>query len=459
MTAFNTSVGNYGTQPATIHANSDPHVANLQLRKQLKHQVEQENHLQRATIEMQSRSETFEAQFCQVVPKVWRQCKPSQANFCYSFINSYLDNEKHTAIDSELQVQWRELSALLEKLDPTIEWTHFRKFEHLFLDPNTPYRDQQRIEYPHHEHESTVAVFSGPLSRKKRFTKKYVEHYFVLTPTGYLHQYAKESDLENNPVPQLSLYLPRCEITTPTGNEETAAAHEFTIEPVEGEKHPATKTGGILTKVGIKPKQGYLIRARTHAQALEWHEQCVALGSKHAGAAAAGSIPAAVRSAGYVDEEEEEESVADTESVATASGTGVAAPAAVGTEGETAVGTEAETETVDDGSSIEEEASETSSIAENEAAAATGATKTGDKPASAFKEDFAEEAPLKGDHAGAEPASATSSHIVESPTSAKAEKEQLPAYSTGPGATGAEGFPVDKKTSMLGGMFEKLTGK
>lgn len=282
----------------------------------------------------------------------------------------------------------------------------------------------------------------------------------MLTPTGYLHQYARESDLENHPVPQLSLYLPRCEITAPTGDAESAAAHEFTIEPVEGEKHPATKTGGILTKVGIKPKQGYLIRARTHAQATEWHDQCVALGSKHAGAAAAGSIPAAVRSAGYVDESDEEEVGAEgadvsAESLATASET-AAAPESVAANVKPV---EADVETIDDGSSIEEETSDTSSIAENEAAAKANA------PSSAFKEHFSD-VPLKGElnanHANVteEPTTniTSAAETVDSPTSAKSDKEQLPAYSSPPGATAADGFPAEKKTSMLGGMLHKLTG-
>lgn len=75
MTTHNTSVANYSGNPSVITPTNDPHITNLQLQKQLKHQVEEENHLQRATIEMQHRSEAFEAKLCQVTPNVWRQCK------------------------------------------------------------------------------------------------------------------------------------------------------------------------------------------------------------------------------------------------------------------------------------------------------------------------------------------------------------------------------------------------
>lgn len=371
------------------------------------------------------------------------------------------DNERHAIVEKELAAQWKDLRELIEQLDPTIEWKHFLKYDHLFLDPATPYRDQDNIEYPHQSHESTVPVFQGPLARKKRFTNKYAEHFFVLTPTGYLHQYGKQADLESNPMPQLSLYLPRCEITEIKGDEETAAAHEFCIEPVEGQKHPATKTGGILTNMGMKPKKGYIFRARTHGQAQEWHEQCSALGAKHRNDGTAGSIPAAVRSVGYLDdssdeEGEEEAASADSLSAVDATGTKSAKSPVVGGDAAeahasttSAVEGQDETETIDDGSSIEEEASE----AGDEEVHADVAP-TSDVTA-------AHEEPLKkGDpEAAGEDGTATTSHIVESPTSAKGEKEQLPAYPGTHGDTSLEKTEKsEKKTSMLGGMFQSLTG-
>lgn len=323
-------------------------------------------------------------------------------------------------------------------MDPTIEWKHFLKYDHLFLDPATPYRDQENIEYPHQNHESTVPVFQGPLARKKRFTNKYNEHFFVLTPTGYLHQYAKEADLEGNPMPQLSLYLPRCEITELTGDEETAAAHEFCIEPAEGQKHPATKTGGILTNMGMKPKKGYIFRARTHGQAQEWHEQCANLGAKHRNDGTAGSIPAAVRSVGYLDDSSDEEVegeddavTADSRSAVNAAGTNSAKSPVVGDEAAEAHATttsavegQDETETIDEGSSVEEEASV---VGDEHAHADVAPT----SDVTAEHEEPLKKGSLKGDpeaEEAAEDGTATTSQIVESPTSptsAKGEKEVI----------------------------------
>lgn len=84
-------------------------------------------------------------------------------------------HEKQEVITKELQAQWTELDLLLKNLDPTIEWAHFSARKELFTDPNTPYRDQEHIAYPHQDHEATKALYSGHLTRKKRFTKKYEE--------------------------------------------------------------------------------------------------------------------------------------------------------------------------------------------------------------------------------------------------------------------------------------------
>jgi len=48
--------------------------------------------------------------------------------------------------------------------------------------------------YPSKEDPSVIPVHTGLMERKKRFTRSYRESYFVLTPAGFLHEYAS-SDL------------------------------------------------------------------------------------------------------------------------------------------------------------------------------------------------------------------------------------------------------------------------
>lgn len=66
------------------------------------------------------------------------------------------------------------------------------------IDPNTPYRTVEAVTFPGLNHSSTKSIKEGHLERKKRFTKSYKEGYYVLTPSGYLHERKSKYVLANS---------------------------------------------------------------------------------------------------------------------------------------------------------------------------------------------------------------------------------------------------------------------
>ena len=91
---------------------------------------------------------------------------------------------------------------------PDHEWISFSaRFNHL-LDPDKPLRNHETINYPSKE-ASVFAVHSGYLERKTRFTRAYCEKYFVLTPSGFLHEYSSSNPAQATS-PLFSLFLPLC---------------------------------------------------------------------------------------------------------------------------------------------------------------------------------------------------------------------------------------------------------
>ncbi|KAH9070794.1 hypothetical protein EDB83DRAFT_2580074 [Lactarius deliciosus] len=128
--------------------------------------------------------------------------------------------------------------------------------DHL-LDPETPLRNPETINYPSKEDPSVIPS------------------YFVLTPSGFLHEYSS-SDPAQAASPLFSLFLPFCTLGPAVGS--SAKSHKFHIE---GRKDGtgSIKTGSL--RIG---------HPRQHADALE----------------RSGAVAAAVRAAGYVSEEEEE---------------------------------------------------------------------------------------------------------------------------------------------------------
>ena len=100
------------------------------------------------------------------------------------------------AYDDEREIQMREMEELqdkiaeaLQRVDPKAEWEFFAsRTENSLIDPHAPQRSVDAIQFPGQNHASTNPLKVGFLERKKRFSKKYTESFYVLTPSGYLHE-------------------------------------------------------------------------------------------------------------------------------------------------------------------------------------------------------------------------------------------------------------------------------
>jgi len=149
-----------------------------------------------------------------------------------------------------------------------------------------------------------IAVHTGYLERKKRFTRTYRESYFVLTPSGFLHEYSSSDPAQANS-PLFSLFLPLCTLGPAAG--ATAKSHKFHIE---GRKDGAgtIKTGSL--RLGRPGQHAWSFRARSHEDMMEWWNDVRMLCARYLVASDAlersGPVAAAVRAAGYASEEEEE---------------------------------------------------------------------------------------------------------------------------------------------------------
>lgn len=94
--------------------------------------------------------------------------------------------QTHVQEIDELQ---KTIATALQRIEPDFEWKYFTsRTENSLIDPETPLRSIEAIQFPGQNHASTSPLKEGYLERKKRFSKKYTEAYYVLTPSGYLHE-------------------------------------------------------------------------------------------------------------------------------------------------------------------------------------------------------------------------------------------------------------------------------
>lgn len=263
--------------PTSIAARDDPYLMNSLVAKQLQKQVQEENALQKSIVIMQQNSAQFEEGITSSLQSAWSTFDEWQSRMSY-----------------EVQDTWKGMGQMFASLEPDAEWLAFADRTDHLMDPETPLRQQELIDYPGRDDPSVLPVHVGWLERKKRFTKSYREGFYVLTPAGYLHEFTSP-DPKSQSVPSLSLFLPNCTLGPPS-HSSTSKSHKFHLE--------ANKSGKFSRD------HSYTFRARSHESMSEWWNDLRMLVSRYLVASEtmdrSGPIAAAVRSAGYISESEEE---------------------------------------------------------------------------------------------------------------------------------------------------------
>ncbi|GAA6060981.1 hypothetical protein JCM10212_000667 [Sporobolomyces blumeae] len=229
----------------------DPYLSHSLVANQLKKQVHKENDLQAALIRFQQQQAEFEEGIVKSIQSACRLYEEARQTHVEEI------SELHTTIASALQ-----------RVDPRAEWEHYISQETTALiDPNTPSRSISAITFPGLNHASTKPIREGYLERKKRFTKKYTEGYYVLTPSGYLHE-RKSPNPADTTEPGFSLFLPECSLSAPA--KPTDKSHKLHIEGNKSVKSSAEAKIKNTLRFGGK-ELAYTFRARTHSEMLAWH--------------------------------------------------------------------------------------------------------------------------------------------------------------------------------------------
>nr|ODO02594.1 cytoplasmic protein [Cryptococcus depauperatus CBS 7855] len=285
------AIGAVNNTPMQVHAKEDPFAVNQAVMKQLQRQVNEENALQKSIVIMQQNSAHFEEGIVRSIQSAW-------ATF----------DEWQNRMSASVQESWRMLGINMAQLMPDREWISFAARSDHLLDPETPLRNPELIDYPGKSDPSVIPVYTGMLERKKRFTKSYKEGFYVLTPAGYLHEYAS-SDPTTATHPIWSLFLPACTLGPPS-SATTAKSHKFHIE---GRKDGTSAYGKTPGGRGLfrGSDTAFTFRARSHEEMMEVWNVLRMLVARYLVASEQmerdGPILQAVRAVGYGSDEEEDE--------------------------------------------------------------------------------------------------------------------------------------------------------
>ncbi|KAK2612122.1 phosphatidylinositol 4,5-bisphosphate-binding protein [Conoideocrella luteorostrata] len=221
----------------------DPYLMRLGVDRQVERQIDEENYLHQAYLNLEGSGRELESIVVGEIQKAY---------------NAYAGILKREADNSYAVVDELREGPIAMPKDQ--EWIHFVTHDDQIVDPTIPMRSSDQIHYPGQEHISAQEIRAGLLERKSKYLKSYTAGWYVLSTT-HLHEF-KSADKAQAPV--MSLYLP----------EQKLGSH--------------SSEGGSSNKFILKGRQTgtmhrghtWVFRAESHDTMMAWYEDIKALTEK-----------------------------------------------------------------------------------------------------------------------------------------------------------------------------------
>ncbi|KAI3319949.1 hypothetical protein HD806DRAFT_538909 [Xylariaceae sp. AK1471] len=221
----------------------DPYLLRLAVDRQVERQLDEENYLHQAYLNLETSGRELESIVVGEIQKSYN---------AYAGILKREADAGYNTVD--------ELRSGPIAMPKDREWVEFIQKDSQFVDPEIPIRTAEHIHYPGQDHFACQEIRAGLLERKSKYLKSYTAGWYVLSPT-HLHEF-KSADKTG--VPVMSLYLP----------EQKLGSH--------------STEGGSSNKFILKGRQTgpmhrghtWVFRAESHDTMMAWYEDIKALTEK-----------------------------------------------------------------------------------------------------------------------------------------------------------------------------------
>ncbi|KIW00876.1 hypothetical protein, variant [Verruconis gallopava] len=271
--------------PNALVGKEDPYIIRLGVDRQIERQLDEENYLHRAYLNLEGSGRELESIVVGEVQKAY--------------------NALATIMKREADEAYNTVDALRSgpvTLPKDLEWRHFIDSDPHFISPDTPLRKIEDIQYPGKMHPAAAEVRAGMLERKSKYLKSYTPGWYVLSPT-HLHEF-KSADHIYSQSPVMSLLLADQKLGS--HSQPGSSSHKFMLK--------GRQTGSMHRG------HSWVFRAETYETMLAWYDDIRALTEKtgeernafvrkHARSFSAGSQhrPSSVSGDSALDEDEADE--------------------------------------------------------------------------------------------------------------------------------------------------------
>ncbi|KAJ5972056.1 uncharacterized protein N7479_001974 [Penicillium vulpinum] len=239
------ALGLVDTDASATSGKGDPFILRLHVERQVEKQIEEENYLHRAFLNLENSGRELEGIVVSEIQKA------------YNAYASILRREANEALDTVEKLQAGPIS-----MPQDHEWNQFVSDTDELVDPRIPLRDVESITYPGKDHPAAAEVRAGMLERKSKYLKSYTPGWYVLSPT-HLHEF-KSADRVAWQTPVMSLYLPEQKLGS--HSQQDSSSHKFMLK---GRQTGAMHRG-----------HSWVFRAESHETMMSWYEDIEGLSSK-----------------------------------------------------------------------------------------------------------------------------------------------------------------------------------
>ncbi|KAF2176418.1 hypothetical protein K469DRAFT_743020 [Zopfia rhizophila CBS 207.26] len=233
------------SDPAAIAGKGDPYVVRLGVERQIERQIDEENYLHRAYLNLENSGRELESIVVGEIQKAY--------NALASIFKRDAD-EMYATIDRLRQGPIG--------MPRDLEWNQFVTNDPHFVNPNLPLRRLEDIEYPGKHHPATAEVRAGMLERKSKYLKSYTPGWYVLSPT-HLHEFKSADRIYTQP-PVMSLYL--LDQKLGSHSQPGSSSHKFVLK--------GRQTGSMHRG------HSWVFRAESYDTMLAWYEDVKILTEK-----------------------------------------------------------------------------------------------------------------------------------------------------------------------------------
>ncbi|KAJ5898874.1 hypothetical protein N7495_003618 [Penicillium taxi] len=239
------SLGLVDVDPSATSGKGDPFLLRLGVERQVEKQIEEENYLHRAYLNLENSGRELESIVVSEIQKA------------YNAYASILKREADDAYDTVEKLRAGPIS-----MPQDHEWNSFVANTDELVDPRIPLRNVESITYSGKDHPATVEVRAGMLERKSKYLKSYTPGWYVLSPT-HLHEF-KSADRVEWQTPVMSLYLPEQKLGS--HSQEDSSSHKFMLK--------GRQTGTMHRG------HSWVFRAESHETMMSWYADIEGLSNK-----------------------------------------------------------------------------------------------------------------------------------------------------------------------------------